>query len=100
MKLVGILGAQTLLIFALDLYFDTHLGLWLLYFLPLLGTARVRSIRVTLGGAILLSLLIVSAGFCKLDQVSWEEIFVPRVLGVYALGLTTVLLIRGKQFGT
>lgn len=100
MKLLVILSAQIVLIFALDLSFATNLGLWLLYFLPLLGTARLPSIRVTLFGAMLASALLVGVGFSKLGQAPWEEIFVPRVLAVYALGLTAVLLIRGKQFGS
>ena len=98
MKLVGILGAQAALILGLDLYFETRLGLWLLYFLPLLGSARVPSVRVTLVFALVPSLLILVVGLCKIGQDPWEEIFVPRVLAVYALGLTAVLLIRGKQF--
>ena len=28
-----------------------------------------------------------------------DDLYVPRALGIYALGLTAVLLIRGKQFG-
>jgi hypothetical protein len=100
MRLVAILGAQTVLIFALDLYFDSHLCLWLLYFLPLLGTARHPSLRLTVVAALLLPILLVGVGLCKLGQFPWEEIFIPRALAIYALGLTAVLLIRGKQFGT
>jgi hypothetical protein len=100
MKLVGILGAQAVLIFALDLFCDTHLCLWLLYFLPLLGTARLPSVGATIYGAIAISVLVVAGGLCKLGQTPWEEIFVPRALAIYALGLTAVLLVRGKQFGT
>lgn len=100
MKLVGILGAQTILILALDLFCDTRLCLWLLYFLPLLGTARHPSVRLTVYGAGLFILLVTMVGFFKLGQTSWEEIFVPRALVIYALGLTAVLLVRGKHFGT
>ena len=100
MKLVGILGAQAVLIFALDLFCDTHLCLWLLYFLPLLGTARLPSAHVTIYGAVLIFVLVVGVGLCKLGQTPWEEIFIPRALAIYALGLTAVLLVRGKQFGT
>jgi hypothetical protein len=99
MKLVGILSAQTALILGLDLYFNTRLGLWLLYFLPLLGSARIPSIRVTLCFGLALPLLIGLGGLCKIGQVPWEEIVVPRALAIYALGLTAVFLIRGKQFG-
>lgn len=99
MKLVGILSAQTALILGLDLYFDTRLGLWLLYFLPLLGSARIPSVRVTFVCGVGLPLLILAGGLCKIGQVPWEEILFPRTLGLYALGLTAVLLIRGKQFG-
>ena len=99
MKLVGILSAQTALILGLDLYFNTRLGLWLLYFLPLLGSARIPSIRVTLSFALVLPVLIALGGVRNIGQVPWEEIVVPRTLTIYALGLTAVLLIRGKQFG-
>jgi hypothetical protein len=99
MKLVGILSAQTALILGLDLYFNTRLGLWLLYFLPLLGSARMPSIRLTLCIGIVLPLLLVGGGLSKIGQVPWEEIVVPRTLAIYALGLTAVFLVRGKQFG-
>ena len=44
-------------------------------------------------------MLIVLGGLCNIGQVPWEEIVVPRTLTIYALGLTAVFLIRGKQFG-
>src|SRR5262249_377129 len=99
MKLIGILAGQTVLVVVLDIYFDTCLGLWLLYFLPLLGTARVPGVRVTLVGATIVACLLLAVGVFKICQVSSVEIFIPRALAVYALGLTAVLLIRGKQFG-
>ena len=99
MKLVGIVSIQTALVLGLDLYFNTHLGLWLLYFLPLLGSARVPSIRLSVSLGVILPLLIVLGGLCKIGQVPWEEIVVPRTLAIYAFGLTAVFLIRGKQFG-
>ncbi len=101
MRIVGILSVQTVLILGLDLYFDTRLGLWLLYFLPLLGSARIPSIRVTVVCGILLSSLMLVTGLGKMGgEVPWMEVFVPRALGAYALGLTAVFLVRGKQFGS
>jgi hypothetical protein len=99
MKLLGILSFQAALVLGLDLYFDTRLGFWLLYFLPLLGTARVPSIRVSVVFALALPLLILVGGLCQIGRVPWEQILLPRAFAVYALGLTAVFLIRGKQFG-
>ena len=84
MRIAAILSAQTALVLGLDLYFDTRLGLWLLYFLPLLGSARIPSVRATLAFALVVSLLILLVGCCKIGLVPWEQIVVPRGLSIYA----------------
>ena len=99
MNLITILVVQTALTCCLDLYCDTSLGLWLLYFLPLLGTARTRSLRVTVVFALLLPILIVAVGLLKIGSSSWGTTFVPRVLGIYALALTAIFIVRGKRLG-
>jgi hypothetical protein len=99
MTLNWILAAQTVLILGLDLFLPGRLNLWLLYFLPLLGTARTPSIRITSFFGFLLSFLILAGGLLRIGQLPWMEIFVPRLLAVYALALTAVLILRGKQFG-
>lgn len=99
MNLITILAVQTALIGCLDLSFDTSLGLWLLYFLPLLGTARTPSLKVTVVFALLLPILIVAVGLLKIGSSSWWVTFVPRVLGIYALALTAVFIVRGKRLG-
>ncbi len=99
MNLIWILAAQTALILGLDLFLNARLCLFLLYFLPLLGTARTPSIRATWLFGVLLSVLMLAGGLFKLGQAPWAEIIVPRLLAVYPLALTAVLILRGKEFG-
>ncbi len=99
MSLLAILVVQTALTCGLDLYFDTSLGFWLLHFLPLLGTARTPSMRITFAFALLLPLLIVAVGLVKIGSSSWGDTFVPRALGIYALTLTAIFIVRGKRLG-
>jgi hypothetical protein len=99
MTLTWILAAQTALILGLDLSLNPRLCLLLLYFLPLLGTARTPSLRATWIFGIILSVLLLAGGLIKLGQAPWAEIFVPRLLAVYPLALTAVLILRGKEFG-
>jgi hypothetical protein len=98
MSILAILGAQAALILGLDLYFDSRLCLWLLYFLPLLGTTRAPGVRITVLFAIALATLMLAGGLTKIGQAPWHFIFVPRALAVYPLALTAVLIVRGKQF--
>ena len=40
-----------------------------------------------------------AVGLLKIGSSSWGATFIPRVLGIYALALTAIFIVRGKRQG-